>query len=360
VDGRSSLADVHDQIVDLYGLDDSDHFYAFFTSGRYWDKQSAYFDPRVEGARADRALLFRLKLAPGRTCAYLLDFGTEQRFTVTVDAVSDAEQPLSAPRLVESVGDVATPPEPPAADADTDPPELAELVVLAEAFLDTMDELDELASEPADALDRSAPVLRAGAAAALKLLSAVGGDSKLFYRLDDWLLERSLAAQLFDLPLELSHVAEYESALSLARALVFADREMMQGDLATILAKAGRREEALSQLEQNLASAEDAALVESKAGQTHRALGDLPAAEAYFRRALIEAKTATDRVQAHIRLASCLFDQGREAEANEVLKAARALEQKGAPPADLPAVGRNEPCPCGSGKKYKKCHGMSG
>jgi preprotein translocase subunit SecA len=24
---------------------------------------------------------------------------------------------------------------------------------------------------------------------------------------------------------------------------------------------------------------------------------------------------------------------------------------------NLPAVGRNDPCPCGSGKKYKKCHG---
>jgi preprotein translocase subunit SecA len=23
----------------------------------------------------------------------------------------------------------------------------------------------------------------------------------------------------------------------------------------------------------------------------------------------------------------------------------------------LPRVGRNEPCPCGSGKKYKQCHG---
>jgi preprotein translocase subunit SecA len=23
----------------------------------------------------------------------------------------------------------------------------------------------------------------------------------------------------------------------------------------------------------------------------------------------------------------------------------------------LPKVGRNEPCPCGSGKKYKACHG---
>jgi preprotein translocase subunit SecA len=25
--------------------------------------------------------------------------------------------------------------------------------------------------------------------------------------------------------------------------------------------------------------------------------------------------------------------------------------------ATKPAVGRNDPCPCGSGKKYKKCHG---
>jgi len=23
----------------------------------------------------------------------------------------------------------------------------------------------------------------------------------------------------------------------------------------------------------------------------------------------------------------------------------------------MPVVGRNEPCPCGSGKKYKQCHG---
>ncbi len=24
----------------------------------------------------------------------------------------------------------------------------------------------------------------------------------------------------------------------------------------------------------------------------------------------------------------------------------------------MSSVGRNDPCPCGSGKKYKKCHGM--
>jgi preprotein translocase subunit SecA len=26
---------------------------------------------------------------------------------------------------------------------------------------------------------------------------------------------------------------------------------------------------------------------------------------------------------------------------------------------EQPKVGRNDPCPCGSGKKYKKCHGIN-
>jgi preprotein translocase subunit SecA len=26
---------------------------------------------------------------------------------------------------------------------------------------------------------------------------------------------------------------------------------------------------------------------------------------------------------------------------------------------DEPKVGRNDPCPCGSGKKFKKCHGAA-
>jgi preprotein translocase subunit SecA len=28
------------------------------------------------------------------------------------------------------------------------------------------------------------------------------------------------------------------------------------------------------------------------------------------------------------------------------------------PAGEVPKVGRNEPCPCGSGKKYKNCHGQ--
>ena len=161
------------------------------------------------------------------------------------------------------------------------------------------------------------------------------------------------------MPIELSHVGEFERGMALARALVFVDRELMLGDLAIVLAKAGRREEALAQVALSLDAAEDASLVEAKAGETYRALGDLPAAEAYFRRSLVEAKTPNERMQALIRIAGCLIDQGRNAEANEIMQQTRKLDGELDAQANPPAVGRNEPCPCGSGKKYKKCHGAA-
>ena len=35
----------------------------------------------------------------------------------------------------------------------------------------------------------------------------------------------------------------------------------------------------------------------------------------------------------------------------------RARRRSGRPPGKQGKVGRNDPCPCGSGKKYKKCYG---
>jgi preprotein translocase subunit SecA len=69
--------------------------------------------------------------------------------------------------------------------------------------------------------------------------------------------------------------------------------------------------------------------------------------------------------------------QGR-AQAEEMAKQQRALQARArqyheshgdaegrpekpaakAPAKAGPKVGRNDPCPCGSGKKYKKCHGL--
>ncbi|MEJ2537896.1 MAG: SEC-C metal-binding domain-containing protein [Calditrichia bacterium] len=45
-------------------------------------------------------------------------------------------------------------------------------------------------------------------------------------------------------------------------------------------------------------------------------------------------------------------------EMSEIQKAGQQRSQKVQPiKRDLPKVGRNDPCPCGSGLKYKKCHG---
>ena len=40
------------------------------------------------------------------------------------------------------------------------------------------------------------------------------------------------------------------------------------------------------------------------------------------------------------------------------LRTNREAEHAAAPASAEPKVGRNDPCPCGSGKKYKKCHGV--
>ena len=39
-------------------------------------------------------------------------------------------------------------------------------------------------------------------------------------------------------------------------------------------------------------------------------------------------------------------------------ESAEAKKKKPQPIRAQPSVGRNEPCPCGSGKKYKKCCGL--
>lgn len=47
-------------------------------------------------------------------------------------------------------------------------------------------------------------------------------------------------------------------------------------------------------------------------------------------------------------------DISREPDPDELLQGFRAARQQKTPPKG-PKIGRNEPCPCGSGKKYKKC-----
>jgi preprotein translocase subunit SecA len=46
--------------------------------------------------------------------------------------------------------------------------------------------------------------------------------------------------------------------------------------------------------------------------------------------------------------------------ASPMAEASKAGKQQRTVKREMPKVGRNDPCPCGSGKKYKKCHGAGG
>lgn len=147
-------------------------------------------------------------------------------------------------------------------------------------------------------------------------------------------------------------------------------------DIAIIFAESGKREEAVAQLEANLKQFPESWLTAMKSGEAFEALGDAAAAEASYRRAMILGEDETDQEEATSMLAELLEDMGRFEERDELLSATIDGEPDGleelvslhsaslggerrvdAKPAPLAAVGRNEPCPCGSGMKYKKCHG---
>jgi tetratricopeptide (TPR) repeat protein len=142
------------------------------------------------------------------------------------------------------------------------------------------------------------------------------------------------------------------------------DDEFLLGSRAFLLADGGQGDAAVAELEQAVAQAPgDLEAVEQLAGLLHH-MGRLPEAEAQYRRILSESREGYQRRCAAEDLAMVLRLQGREEEAAAREEEAAAREEAPAssaavhqaPPA-LPKIGRNEPCPCGSGAKYKRCCG---
>jgi tetratricopeptide (TPR) repeat protein len=84
-----------------------------------------------------------------------------------------------------------------------------------------------------------------------------------------------------------------------------------------------------------------------------RKVRDWPRAEQILREGLA-VDLVRDRLDILERLADVCDEQGRKGEAAQLRKEAkRSVAAK----VTRPKIGRNEPCPCGSGKKFKKCCG---
>ncbi len=154
------------------------------------------------------------------------------------------------------------------------------------------------------------------------------------------------------------------------------DPRTVQCDLALALATAGRKAQATQRVTAHLAAYPDDLWVRILAGDVYDELGDADAALDLWRRSLAAATDPWDWDAVADRVRDLLDASGRAADWPEVeqrhprppeltrrvtrtetqtlTEPRRVPPEPPAPPAGT-KVGRNDPCPCGSGRKYKKC-----
>jgi tetratricopeptide (TPR) repeat protein len=166
-----------------------------------------------------------------------------------------------------------------------------------------------------------------------------------------------LGGWLLDLPFALAGKGKVDEAVGLSRAFApLMERENLLGDLAFILAKAGRRDEAIHQVKANLEAFPDDVWVVIKGGDALDASGDRAGAEDLYRRAYsMTDPTGYDREGVMDRLLPLLEETGKKEEAERLRSETEGRQKVTIPFLKKNKIGRNNPCPCGSGKKHKKC-----
>ncbi|HEX6883224.1 MAG TPA: SEC-C metal-binding domain-containing protein [Planctomycetota bacterium] len=342
--GRTTLAKLVDVIARELGLAPG-RSASIYRSGRALDQRTE-FSSRLEAERPLRSVhLDRFALRAGSM--FLLRYGAEPErwLELRVAAVSDAGEGEPGEGVAELcvVGREA-----PAARAD----------LFTARLYDAM-ETPPPGSSPREIQDW----LRRSHELASELLAR--GQAEIEALSDERGLD--LASWLIDLSSDLARDGLVDEALGLAaRAAEVLEHAELLADRAVILAEADRRDEALAQVEAVLAAPGLDAVRMAKCGDVQRVLGEARRAEELYRRALSLAKGEHEKELVLERLVDLLEDQGRGAEGRAFALATRGAQEWfgiAPPPAPgerdllvpVPRVGRNEPCPCGSGKKYKKC-----
>lgn len=166
---------------------------------------------------------------------------------------------------------------------------------------------------------------------------------------------------LLHLPFEFSRYGLVDEAVNIGKWFsdISKQPENFYRDMGCILAEAGRKEEAIKQVEENLQRFPEDVWIMINAGDAYYSLGDRKAEEFFLRGYEMAGENKYDKAGALERLMDYYRWQGMEEKAKTFEEEYRLLT---APPPSrteqgvkAKKIGRNDPCPCGSGKKYKKC-----
>jgi tetratricopeptide (TPR) repeat protein len=136
---------------------------------------------------------------------------------------------------------------------------------------------------------------------------------------------------------------------------------ILLGDLGLIAMRQGRLEDARALLAEQVHREQDAPETYLTAAAFANHIGDYEGMVEHAVKALTLEKDPSYWNTIYTRLAKMFIASERSDDLEAVKGRVRAPRAPLAPTASVPAqstrIGRNDPCPCGSGKKYKKCHG---
>ncbi len=203
------------------------------------------------------------------------------------------------------------------------------------------DEIDELLTEAEVGAER-AGLWREAARRLVAACIREGQGDRAFFQAVVRESGSDLVGWMIEMPAILLDTVD--AALAPGLALQFAqlgDEKAMLSERSELLGHLGHREEALAQLEELFQRFPDDPVVLLKAGATLEALGELASSQEYYRR-----------------YAEAMQSPASSRSLAAAAKAGVDLPPRPGAPARAPSVGPNDRCPCGSGKKYKRCHGL--
>ncbi len=363
--GRHSLEQLHTAIVDAFEFAD-DHLHAFFLNGHAWDREFGYFSrPDVGQKGTTGTRLDSLDLVQYERFLYLFDYGDEHRFTVRALAIEAGAEEPNEPALIESVG--VAPKQYALDESEAVVPEADP------AWLDLTKRIRECLAPPEDVeqLAKGALTSTDELTLANELLDRIGDDDAMLDKVAEWSAQ-NVVGWLIDVPGHLAREDRHTEALALAQRFSrFSFGEVVESSMALWAVALNDRAQALALIESSLRNSPHDAAVMLDLGIALEQLGEADRAERCYREALRFAGTDLGfRKKVIDALVRSLEKRGqslliRQLEQSETRWRSRYLATSsltGVPETvknSAQKVGRNDPCPCGSSKKYKKCCGAT-
>lgn len=205
---------------------------------------------------------------------------------------------------------------------------------------------------------------------AMRLAGIIKSKDMLYDLMDMTIYD--IFAWLFELPFTLARFGMVDEAVQVGNKWAeITDADIFLGDQCVVLAEAGLQDQVLQHIEKLLTAFPDNVWVRIKIGDAYFELEEWEQAEKSYYDALSIPDNEDGSDAATGRLITLYRRLGRHEEADkledqEIENQESVFYEEDLFPEDIavPApvtsrgkIGRNEPCPCGSGKKYKKCCG---